>query len=57
MTWAAMSEAWVRRFMAGEIVFDPRKVEARWVPAEGDGTRGFRVILNASRKARLLKAA
>jgi hypothetical protein len=52
-----MSEAWVRRFMAGEIVFDPRKVEARWVPAEGDGTRGFRVILNASRKARLLKAA
>lgn len=57
MTWAAMVQAWERRYEAGEIRFDPRLVAMRVVPVPEGAIGQFRVILNAGRKDRPAKAA
>ncbi len=57
MSWAAVLEAWMRRFVAGEIRYDPQGVEVRWVPAPAGAPGQFRAILNAGRMDRLAKAA
>lgn len=55
MTWAGILEEWMRRFVVGEIRYDPRKVEVRWVPGGAGAPGRFKAILNTSRKKRLDK--
>jgi hypothetical protein len=57
MTWAVIAEEWTRRLVAGEIRYDPRQVEARWIGAAEGRPGAFRAILNACRKDRLERKA
>lgn len=56
-TLAAIIEQWMRRHAAGEIKFDPRLVESRWVLAPGHPVASFKLVLNLGRAARLVPKA
>ena len=57
MIWPDLLEEWTRRLVAGEIRYDPRQVEARWIGAAEGRPGAFRAILNAGRKDRLERKA
>ena len=45
-------EQWLVKLALGEIRFDPRRVETRWVVAPAENPGRFKAILNGNRKAR-----
>ena len=54
MTLAHIVEQWIRKLLLGEIRYDPRQVEARWIV--GNPGR-FKTIWNGNRKDRPQQAA
>jgi hypothetical protein len=52
MSLAQIAEEWMKAHAAGEIKYDPHRVESRWLPAPSGNDWGFKTIFNAKRKDR-----